>query len=86
MNLIETTSGMQGRLIVAGRGLLGLMQQDLMTGTGLSRQTILNLENAKGNPTIKSLNATVKFLNDGGVEFSESPTHYIVALRKPLAE
>ncbi len=75
---------MQGKLIAAARGLLGINQTELAERAGISRKTVLALEQDTGNPTRASERAVVEALESAGVHFEESPGRIGVWLaRKP---
>jgi transcriptional regulator with XRE-family HTH domain len=55
--------------IRAGRALLGIDAADLATRAGLSRDTIINIENGLVQPREGSLERIVRAFTEGGVEF-----------------
>jgi transcriptional regulator with XRE-family HTH domain len=57
-------------LRAAARGLLDMTQIELAAGASVSKNTIVDFEKGRRNPTKNNLAAIQRVLEDAGVEFS----------------
>lgn len=69
MPLRPHTRPMEGRQVRAARGLLGWSQTDLCKAAGISRATLLDIENDTGDPKRSSIVAVEAALRQAGVIF-----------------
>lgn len=73
---------MEGRQIRAARALLGWSQGDLCKHAGISRQTLVDLENDTGDPRRSKSDAVEAALRKAGVELFDDGKEVGVRVRK----
>jgi transcriptional regulator with XRE-family HTH domain len=64
-----STTKIDGRHIIAARGLLRMTQQDLADAAGVSKETILRVENSRTVPHAGTMDAIRAALERRGIEF-----------------
>lgn len=64
-------SVMEGRQIRAARAMLGMSQGDLCAAAGISRATLIDLENGTGDPRRSSVEAVEGAFNAKGITFTD---------------
>lgn len=73
---------MEGRQVKAARVMLGWSQTDLCKQAGISRATLLDIENDTGDPRRSSITAVEHAFAKAGVSFFEDGSHVGVRASK----
>ncbi|SBW05789.1 hypothetical protein KL86APRO_12025 [uncultured Alphaproteobacteria bacterium] len=75
---------MEGRHVKGARAMLGLSQTDLCKAAGISRQTLVDIENDAGDPKLSSLRALEEALIRYGARFAEDGETITVRIPKHM--
>lgn len=68
---LKNSNLVDGRLVVAARGLLGWQQIELAERCGIRRQTLADFEVGKRSPRSNIRTAVLSVLQDAGIRFIE---------------
>lgn len=74
---------MNGAQVRAARSLLGWSQTRLCEEAGISRATLNDIENEKGDPRRSSMEAVRTAFSSHGIRFSEDAESISVHMQKP---
>lgn len=75
MSVFSYRTGMEGRQIRAARAMLGISQSDLSKAAGISRATLIDLENDTGDPRRSSIESIEEAFRALGVTFTDDGTN-----------